>query len=181
MIISVKLLIMSRNGKKENKKEKNNDDDTDSPQKYLKEETLRAIIAVLFFVLGVFFVLSAFSNGGKVGEISFKILHDNLFGVGYYLLPIIFFILCVSFFRTLHKRLALTHSIGGLLFFLSALSLINITRPPEGGLVGNFISKPLLQLFDTPVSIITLIEFIVISFLIMIDVPFRFTFLSSLF
>src|SRR6185295_6306555 len=128
---------MSKKDKKG--KKRTEEDDVDSVNGYLKEETVRAICAVVFFVLGVFFILSAFHKGGRVGEISFTILHDSLFGIGYYLLPILLFILCVSFFMTLHKKLALTHSIGGLLFFLSGLALINIGKSGAGGLVGSFV------------------------------------------
>jgi len=173
---------MSRKEKKGKRKEKDEDEekDEDGGVKRLKEETLRAIFAVVFFVFGVFFLLSAFGKGGVAGEKSYIILHDNLFGVGYYILPLLFFILCISFFRTLHKKLALTHSIGGLLFFASSLSLININLPGKGGLVGNFISLPLLNLFDKPVSIVILLAFLLISILIIFDAPIRLNFVGFL-
>ena len=173
---------MSRRDRKDKKKERRTDDEDEGlAPKYLKEETLRTIAAIVFFVLGVFFALSAFDKGGKVGEISYKLFHDLLFGVGYYILPVLFFILCISFFRTLHKKLALTHTIGGLLFFVSSLSLIDITMPGRGGVVGSHISAPLVNLFDTTVSIIILIAFILISLLVMFDAPIRLTFITSLF
>src|SRR3989344_3132102 len=152
---------------------------------HLQEETVRAIFAVAFFVLGVFFILSAFKRGGRVGEMSYYFLHDILFGIGFYILPILFFILCVSFFKSLHKKLALTHSIGGMLFFLSSLALIQIILPGRGGIVGEFISGPLLKLFDTTASVIILIAFILISLLIIFDAPLSFgllfRFVTSLF
>src|SRR3989344_2637283 len=132
-------------------------------RKHLQEKTLHTIFGVVFFVLGIFFLLSAFNKGGRVGEFSYQILHDFLFGIGFYLLPILFFILSFSFFKTLHKKLAITHSIGGILFFISGLSLINIILPERGGLVGSFISKPLLNMFDTTASIIMLVALILIS------------------
>ncbi|MFZ2621444.1 MAG: DNA translocase FtsK 4TM domain-containing protein [Minisyncoccia bacterium] len=174
---------MSRKDNKENKKDRRKDDnDEGGVDGYLHEETIRAIIAVLFFVLGVFLVLSSgtLDKGGSVGRGAYKLFH-YLFGIGYYLLPALFFVLCVSFFRSLHKKLVLTHSIGGLLFFLSGLSLINITTPQAGGLIGAQISAPLIILFDTAVSVIILIALIIISFLVMFDVPLRFGFITSLF
>ncbi len=175
---------MSRKDKKIDKKKKKDkdDDDSESSTKYLQEETLRAIIAVIFFVLGVFLVLASgpISKGGVVGANTYKIFH-YLFGIGYYLLPALFLILCVSFFRSLHKKLALTHSIGGVLFFISALAFINITLPQSGGLIGNYISNPLVSLFDIPLTLIILSAFIVISLLVIFDAPLRFTFLSFLF
>jgi S-DNA-T family DNA segregation ATPase FtsK/SpoIIIE len=174
---------MSRKEKKENKKDrKKNGGDDESDGSYLQEETLRAILAVLFFVFGVFLVLSSgpIGRGGTVGHGAYNLFHF-LFGIGYYLLPIVFFILSVSFFRSLHKKLALTHSIGGLLFFISSLALINIALPAQGGLLGDYISSPLISLFDTPVSTILLIAFVIISLLVIFDAPLRFDFLTSLF
>ncbi len=149
---------------------------------YLQEETVQGIMAVLFFVLATFFTLSGFERGGKVGLWSYGFLR-NLFGYGYWLLPILFLILCISFFNSLKKRLALTHSIGGLLFFCSTLALLNIFTSTEGlggkgGIVGNFISSPLLSLFDLYATVIILIAFGIISFLVMFDIPLKLHFAS---
>jgi len=149
---------------------------------YLQEETIQGIIAVIFFVLATFFTLSGFARGGKVGFWSYDFL-KNLFGYGYWLLPLIFLILCISFFNSLKKKLALTHSVGGLLFFSSTLALLNIfTSTSElggkGGVVGNLISSPLLSLFDLYASVIILIAFGIISFLVMFDIPLKLRFAS---
>jgi DNA segregation ATPase FtsK/SpoIIIE, S-DNA-T family len=149
--------------------------------KYLQEETIRAIVAVGFFVLGVFFILSALDKGGKVGQLAFYLFHDVLFGIGFYIVPVLFFILCFSFFRTLRKKLVLTHSIGGVLFFISGLALIDITLPGKGGLIGGLISAPLLNLFDTTLSVIVLSALALISLFVIFDAPLRFTFITSLF
>jgi S-DNA-T family DNA segregation ATPase FtsK/SpoIIIE len=178
--------------KKEIKKEKKKKEPKEEPQEsYLQKETINAITAVVFFVLAVFLVLSSgpLDKAGKVGVGTYKIFH-YLFGVGYYLLPILFFILCVSFFRSLQKKLALTHTVGGLLFFIASLSLVNIIIPPKtvgdittesGGIIGKFISEPLIGMFDTYVSVIILLALIVISLITIFDAPIRFTFLKSLF
>ena len=102
---------MARTSKKDGKKDRRKTDDEESLiTRSLKEETVRAIVAIVFFVFALFLVLSAFEKGGMAGQNTFKGF-TYLFGIGYYLLPILFFILSVSFFRTLHKRLALNHSI----------------------------------------------------------------------
>ena len=66
----------------------------DSDEKYLQEETVRAIFAVLFFVLGVFLLLSSgpIDKGGFVGRGAYNFL-NYLFGIGYYILPVLFIIL----------------------------------------------------------------------------------------
>jgi DNA segregation ATPase FtsK/SpoIIIE, S-DNA-T family len=176
---------MSRKEKAKDEKPRKKDKGGDSSDSFsltshLQEETIRAIVAILFFVLGVFLMLSAWDKGGFVGSKSFE-LFSYLFGIGYYLLPVLLFILCVSFFRSLHKKLALTHTIGGLLFFISSLSLTDIIFSGKGGSVGGFISYPLLHMFDTIASVIILIALLTISFLIMFDAPLSFAFLTSLF
>lgn len=138
----------------------------------LQKETIHGIAAILFLVLSVFFTLSGFDKAGRVGTIIYPFF-KNLFGYGYWLIPILLFILCLSFFNSIKKKLALTHSIGGLLFFVSSLSLLHIFTK-EGGFVGNFISSPLISLFDVYASVVILLAFIVISFLIMFDIPLKF-------
>lgn len=178
---------MAKQNKKSKKKKDDLEEDEESGERYLSEETVQGILAILFFVLGLFFILASFKNdngyslGGFIGQKSYEILHDTLFGIGYYLLPVIFIMLAVSFFKSLKKKLALTHSIGGVLFFLSGLGLINIIAVNKGGVVGSFISKPLISLFDVYVSIIILLAFIAISVLTIFDAPLKLSLITSLF
>jgi S-DNA-T family DNA segregation ATPase FtsK/SpoIIIE len=175
---------MSKADKK--KKGKISDDDNVSAMSHIQKETWQGILAILFFVLTIFFILSSpdifggTGRAGLAGEFSFKVF-SFLFGKGYYILPVLFLILSVSFFRTLQKKLALTHTVGGLLFFLSSLAFIDILFPTSGGLIGGFVSKPLLSLFAFPASIIILLACIIISFLVMFDTPLRFSLLTNLF
>jgi S-DNA-T family DNA segregation ATPase FtsK/SpoIIIE len=175
------------------RKKEPKDDDQSPSHKSLSEETLQGILAVVFFVVGIFLIIaspalsgSGCSSGkaGFLGEESCKIF-SYLFGFGYYILPILFFILCVSFFRSLKKRLAMTHTVGGLLFFLSSLAIINIlftSDPgiPVGGLIGKLISYPIVKMFDVPAGIIILLACLIISILIMFDAPLKPGFLSFL-
>ncbi len=173
---------MAKKDKKKDKKKDNLDGEETGINRYLGEETLRAIIAIVFFVFGVFLALSSgpIDKGGTAGRIAYSGFH-YLFGVGYYLLPIMLFILCVSFFRSIHKKLALTHTIGGILFFVSGLGLINIASTNQGGIVGGFISSPLVGLFDVYASVVILLALVIISILTIFDVPLRFTLITSLF
>ena len=164
--------------KKIDKKEKLENDNEDYSFSYLKDETIQGILALVFFVIGIFLLIGGFGKSGPVGNVLYNFF-EGLFGYGYWLLPILFFILSVSFFNSLKKHLALTHSIGGFLFFASSLSLLNIFTE-KGGLLGGVISKPLISLFDLYVSVILLFVLIIISFLVMFDVPLKIH-LSSLF
>ncbi len=179
----LKYTDMAKLNKKESKKDKKKNEEEESGMyRYLQEETWRGMVAVVFFVFGVFLALSAgpVDKGGPAGRFAYSIFH-YLFGIGYYLLPIVLFILCASFFRSLHKKLALTHTIGGLLFFLSGLGLINIASAEQGGIIGGFISNPLVGLFDVYATVIILLALVIISLLTIFDAPLRFTFITSLF
>jgi len=171
---------MARKNSKD-KKEKNESDGSLTTH-YLHEETLQGILAVLFFVVGMFLILAAppFETGGGLGSALYGIF-SYLFGWGYYLLPALFFTLCISFFKSLRKQLALTHSIGGLLFFISALAIVDISFNGTGGIVGGFISHPLLRLFDLYVSVIVLYACVVISFLVMFDAPLKLSSFTTFF
>lgn len=162
---------MSRKSKK-NSKQKKEEKINGEPVKYLKDETMQGVIAVVFFLIGIFFLLAAFKIGGPVGSKTYQIFYF-LFGTGYYILPVLFFILGISFFKTFKNRLALTQSVGGTLFFLSSLSVVNITFPGKGGVVGKFVSSPLIGMFDIYVSLIILFGLIIISLLIMFDTPLK--------
>ena len=141
----------------------------------LQKETIQGILAILFLVLSIFFTLAGFGKAGRAGAV--YPFFQYLFGVGYWLLPILLLILCISFFNSLKKKLALTHSIGGLLFFVSSLSLVNIFTQ-DGGLVGKAISSPLISLFDIYASVIILLACMIISFLVMFDIPLKINILS---
>lgn len=172
---------MAKQNKKD-RKDRKKEEEGNEEARYLKDETLRAIVAVVFFVLGLFLAISAgpLDKGGPAGRMAYSLFH-YLFGVGYYLLPIVLFTLCVSFFRSLKKRLALTHTIGGFLFFLAGLGLINIAETEQGGILGGFISGPLIGLFDVYATVMILTALVIISILTIFDAPLKFTFITSLF
>jgi len=149
----------------------------------LQEKTLHGIIAVVLFVVAIFFILSALGLGGPIGqkiygtESIFSL--TKLFGIGYFLLPIIFIILGISFFWSAQKKIALTQSLGGLFLFLSGLGIISTTsfmvtgyaNNTLGGIFGYGISYPLIHnLIGQYATLIFLSALALISILVMFDV-----------
>ena len=145
---------------------------------HLKEKTLHGIVAVSLFVIAVFFVLSAINLGGQAGIKTYEIF-TQLFGIGYFLIPIILVILGISFFRSAQKKIATLQSIGGLILFFSALGTIAtlsymITKTSTiGGIVGRWISSPLISIFDVYATLIFLIALALISILVIFDIHLR--------
>ncbi len=172
---------MGRKKKEESLKEKVN------LFEHLKEETLQGVFAVIFFVCGIFFILAAIPHSGgiegvhkglagPVGDTIFDFF-KMLFGFGYYLLPVILFMLCVSFFQSLKRSFAGTQTFGSLLFFLSALGLITIMDDAGGGVVGRLVAHPLISLFEVYATSIILVALLVISFLVTFDTALKLDFL----
>ncbi|MCK4386724.1 MAG: DUF87 domain-containing protein [Candidatus Pacebacteria bacterium] len=145
----------------------------ENPIRKLKEETLQGVLAIIFFALAVFFVLASFHNGGAVGETLYAIL-DRLFGIGYFLLPAILFILGYSSLKDIKSNFAFIKIAGSLILFLSGLGIIGLLFAGKGGLAGGFISAPLLKLFDLYVSLIFLSALFLISLLVIFDTHLKF-------
>lgn len=137
----------------------------------LSQETLEGITAVIFILVAIFLVLSPMDRAGIVGEKIFEWL-TTLFGIGYYLLPIILVILGVSFLKSLKDNLATPKIIGACIFLFSGLGLVSALFQ-QGGVVGSLIARPLISLFDTLVSVIFLMGILIISLLIILNTKLR--------
>ncbi|MBX4209087.1 DNA translocase FtsK [Candidatus Parcubacteria bacterium] len=136
--------------------------------KNLPDETLQGVSAVVFFVLAIFTALAIWDKAGIVGHYTFRGLL-YLLGVGYYLLPLIFVVLALTFLRNLHKHFDSAKLYGSLLFLVSLLGIIDIVSPgtpPNGGYVGKWLAWPFVKLFDTSASLVFLSALVVISILI---------------
>lgn len=128
---------------------------------------METIWAILFFLVSLFLLLAAFNKGGIVGEKSFE-LFTFLFGVGYYLLPLVLITLGISFLKEIRDNFATPKIIGSILLFISGLSFVQLTLG-KGGFLGSLIAKPLVSLFDFWASIFFTIGLIIISVLVVLD------------
>jgi S-DNA-T family DNA segregation ATPase FtsK/SpoIIIE len=139
---------------------------------YLSKETTNAIFGILAMVATIILLMAAFNKAGRVGRTVFAVL-SYLFGVGYYLVPLVFFLLSLSFFKSKEKDFRLAQTLGAFLFFISSLALVDLLFSSQGGVVGGFISHPLFALFDLYLSAIILIALIAISCLVMFDTTLK--------
>lgn len=134
----------------------------------LKAETVHWVLAIVFFALAIFLILASFNNGGIVGEKIYGFL-KYLLGIGYFLLPTLFMILGISYTRAVKTDFATIRIIGSLLFVTAGLGIVDLLFTDRGGIIGGFISTPLLKLFDLSVSLIFLSAIVIISILIIFD------------
>src|SRR5687767_12640569 len=133
---------MARNRKKQIR---DGEDSGLSILRLTSRETAHAIMGVFSIVLSIFLLLGAFDLAGQAGSLVYSWL-SYLFGLGYYLLPVVFFLLAISFLREQERDIAMPQIFGSLVLFLSSLGLVNLLSD-EGGVVGSLISKPLDAFF----------------------------------
>ena len=142
------------------------------------KETLNAILGIFSLVLVFFLLLGAFGFAGKAGTLSYGGL-SKLFGIGYYLLPLVFLVLSVSLFKEAQdeedRNPALPQMLGSLLLFVSSLGLVDLISD-NGGMVGSIISTPLVSLFDVYLSALILLALLVTSVLVIFNTSIRVNF-----
>ncbi|KKS16473.1 MAG: Cell division FtsK/SpoIIIE [Parcubacteria group bacterium GW2011_GWB1_41_6] len=174
---------MSKRAKKAKKDKEENRKKQESKNRWhdnLKPETKNSILAVFSFALGLILTLSAFGRAGVIGRGVFKAL-ELFFGAGFFLLPVVFFLIGFSLFFSWKKPIFLSNITGGILFLISSLGLASaIFEEKTGGYVGLGAARVLVRLFDFWVSAIILAALFIISIMVMFNVHLRFGFFLKL-
>ncbi len=135
----------------------------------IKEETRRGIWSLIFFVLAIFTLLTLFGKGGIGGGYYRQGLHA-VFGIVFYILPIIFAVLGMTFAKS--KEFEIGKRKGIVLFVLlgSMLGIVATASPHEGGgYLGLVFSYPIVALFDSVAATIILGAILIACLLIFFD------------
>ena len=142
----------------------------------IQPETLRSIYAIAAGILALLFLLAPFQLGGAVGTFLFNGL-KNLFGIGYYLLPISLVFLAIGMVRQHDDDGVGTGRVtGATLLFISGIGILSLTSD-VGGVAGNLVRDPFVYLFDSFFAGVLLVSFAIIGTLLALDTPLS---LSSL-
>jgi DNA segregation ATPase FtsK/SpoIIIE, S-DNA-T family len=160
-------------GRKKKKKKK------DGLLSSFREETIETVFAIGFFVVAALLIFASFGNGGIVGE-NIALLLTRLFGLGYYLLPVILIILGISFFREIKSNLAIPKVLASIILFISGLGFVELVFE-GGGLAGGLLAKPLVALFDFWFSLILVIAIAVLSVVIVFEASIKANHFSTIF
>jgi DNA segregation ATPase FtsK/SpoIIIE, S-DNA-T family len=134
-----------------------------------KNQTKEAILGICAFLVALLSLLAAFAKAGIIGEYVFSFL-SKLFGIGYYLIPIVFVMLGISYLRGTAQRLKHSQSIGSTLFFISGLGIIYLLPEHAGGIIGRWLATPLLKMFDLPATASLLGAILIISILVTFNI-----------
>ena len=127
-------------------------------------------------VLGLFIVLSIFNVAGVAGKFFYKTF-SSVFGLGYYVLPILLVLVGISFMRTGKFYLARLHLITGILAILSSLGIMDIAVNGAGhsenifwgGYFGSGTSWLFVKIFGTYASILILGAILITSLIVLFD------------
>lgn len=158
---------MSR--KKTKPREDNPEKENESKGIELKQETKHTILSIVFFVLGLFFTASMFGLADVAGDKVYHIL-SKVFGIGYFILPLVLFFLGVSFFRLKKPNVGFSHSASALTFMFSGLGIIFIiTGQEKAGYFGYVLGWPAQEFFGIYFGIVLLFAFVLISLLVLFD------------
>jgi len=152
-----------------NKSSNNKLDVEEIKEPLFSEGVLSTAIAILFFVLAVFFILAPLSMAGVAGKTIYSSLKTFL-GAGFFLLPFLFCMLGVSYLKISKPNLALRSALGSVLFVFSGLGLLSLLPwKGAGGFLGEIFALPFIKLFDVYFSGLALFALLIISFIILFD------------
>jgi S-DNA-T family DNA segregation ATPase FtsK/SpoIIIE len=134
---------------------------------YMGDGAVRAILAIISFAVALLSLLAAFHKAGY-GNYVFDEL-QKLFGLGYFLIPILSALLGIAFLRKVERKLGIPRTIGSVLFFISCLGLIYMISPVSSGLVGGWVAIPLLKAFDSWATTTLLVAFFMVSLIMIFE------------
>ena len=143
----------------------------------MAQETKNSIWGIASFILAVISVLSFVGKAGWAGE-GFDLFARSLFGWGFFIIPVAFLLLGISFVKSISRRIYHSAVLGTLLFVLSILASFYIfgngnfdIRVAQGGYLGVILGAPLLSSVGFGASLIILLALIVIALLVSLNVP----------
>lgn len=162
---------MSRNKKKNKNNHKGFLPNLGMEDFQLHHETKKSVWAVVFVAIAIILFLARFRIAGPVGSFFYDIF-EWLFGIGYYLLPMIFLIIAGVFLTSERRRIYKITFIGAILFVFSGLGLIDVVFLEKGGVIGKVVG--LLKIpFGYTASIVILSAIILSSLLITLNLPIK--------
>lgn len=143
----------------------------------ISQETKNSIWGILSFSMVVVSVLSFFGKAGVAGDL-FAVASKSLFGWGFFLVPVAFAILGISFIKSISRKIYFSAVFGTVLFLMSFLGLFYVAgngdldaRLIQGGYLGVVLGLPLLSSLGFIASVIILVVLIVVSLLVALNVP----------
>ncbi len=140
----------------------------------LEDQTKKAILAILFFGFSIVVFLSIWHEAGPFGDLIFKSF-GYLFGWGYFILPFVFLAMALELLKSRRRHIYFVTIFGASLFLVSVLGIFGLIAPSvdAAGVVGGFAALVFNKIFGFWASLVLFIAFVLVSFLIMMNIPFQ--------
>ncbi len=129
--------------------------------------TFKSIAAVLLIIVGAVLTLAGFGAAGPAGSDAY-ILIGRLLGVGYFLVPVLFFMLGGAALREERPAFNPLKLGSSALFLVAGLGFIHLVSG-RGGLFGQAIAGPAVRYFDVYAAVIGLGGLLLISLLLLLE------------
>ncbi len=140
---------------------------TGKAQAHIPQETKRAIIVVLLIIVGLILTLAAFGAAGTAGSDAYY-LFAKLLGVGYFLVPVLFFMLAGNALRQESEGFSAIKMVASGVFLVAGLGFVQIVSN-RGGLLGSVIASPAIKYFDIYAALVLLGGLSLISLLLLLE------------
>ena len=139
----------------------------------LEDQTKKAILAILFFSFAIIIFLSIWHLAGPFGELVFRSF-NYLFGWGYFILPLVFLMMAFEFLKSRRKHIYFATIFGAFLLFFSILGILELSSSNNyAGLAGYITVFSLNKIFGFWASLVLLISFVFISFIMTLNIPLK--------
>ncbi len=134
---------------------------------HIPHQTKRAVAVVLLVIVALLLTLAGLGIAGPAGA-DIKTLFASLLGVGYFLVPLLFFMLAGNAMREESTGFTPIKIIASAIFIFTGLGFIAIASG-NGGMVGSLIASPAVRYFDVYASLIILGGISLISLLVLLE------------
>lgn len=137
----------------------------------LRPEVKKTVFALAFIGIALILLLASFEKAGPVGNFFYRIL-IQLFGWGYYLLPLTLLIAAFAILLSKEKKVVGVASLGVVLFVVAGLGVIDLLFSGSGGLVGSLVGS-VENLFGWPASLVITLTLLLAGFVITLNIPIK--------
>ncbi len=137
----------------------------------LHPETRKSLFIIIFIALGIVLLLAGLHQAGPVGEWFYSIM-QKLFGWGYYILPLVSFILGLSFLSPDQQKFFGLPLVGGIGFTLTGLGLMDIASSDSAGFIGRVVGS-LESPFGTVTAVVILATVLLGSVMVILNKPLK--------
>jgi len=130
-------------------------------------ETSRAVLTVVLIVVGGILTLAGAGAAGPAGNDMYN-LGKELLGIGYFLVPLLFFVLAGTALKEERAAFGLLNLLSSALFIISGFGFAGLVGG-SGGLLGSAIAEPVVRYFDLYAALFIFGGVLLVSLLLLLE------------